>query len=158
MGEIAVRKAKASDIKGVAELALKLVKSHVKFDRLLYGLDPSAKKQYQAYFKKNLKKRNFILVVAESDQKLAGYALAGIEKRPPIYKTKKSCMLFDLFVEKRFRRKGASRQLFQKVLEFAKARKAKALQLKTDEKNSQAIKIYKKFGFKEHTKTMSMDV
>ncbi len=158
MPEITVRKARIEDAEKVAELALKLVKSHVGFDRLLYSLDAKAKKYYLGYFKKNLKKRNSLLAVAESNKKLVGYALAGIEKRPPIYKTKKQCMLFDLFVEKCFRGKGVSRQLFQKVLEFANARKVKALQLKTDEKNSQAIKVYKKFGFKERSKTMSMKV
>ena len=94
--------------------------------------------------------------MAEHEGEIAGYVLAAIENRPPVYSLKKRCMLHDLFVEKRFRGKGISRLLFNAFLDFAKSKGVKMLQVTVDERNERAIQVYRRFGFKEYDKTMAM--
>lgn len=152
--QVKIRKAKAGDISAVVELALKLMKSHLKFDSFYYKLGKNATQEYAKYFKRIVRSKNWLLVVAEQDNTLLGYALATIAKRPTIYKLKKMCEFHDLFLEKKFRGKGISKKLFGEVKKFAKTKKIKLIRVRVDERNQRAIKAYKKFGFKEHDKNM----
>tara|TARA_Y100000310_G_C20688495_1_gene820678 strand:+ start:2660 stop:3130 length:471 start_codon:yes stop_codon:yes gene_type:complete len=153
---VTVRKARLTDVNALSELALRLIKSHTAYDGLFYKVSPTLKKEYLKYFNRAVRSKNWLLVLAEEGNEIAGYALAAIEKRPPVYSLQKRCMLHDLFVETRFRGKGVSRQLFKMVLAFAKSKKIKMLQVTVDERNNGAINVYGKFGFEYYDKTMAM--
>lgn len=156
--KICVRKARLSDVPRLVELALKLMKSHVKFDSFLYALNRKAGKKYKKFFKKKIKNKNCLLIVAETSAGIIGYAFAVIKKRPPIFKQTKMCFLHDIFVEKAFRGKGASTALFKEVKKFAVKKKIKIMQVRVDEKNKHAITVYKKFGYKECDKNMVLKI
>ena len=156
MARVFVREAKLQDVEELANMALKLVKTHSKYDKLLYGLSSTAKEEYIKYFRKNIHGSKQTLVLAETGCKIVGYALAGIEPRAPIYRLNKRCVVHDIFVVKGFRGKGLSRALFQKLLEFSKKKKIRLMQVIVDERNEKAIQIYKRFGFKDYDKTMSL--
>jgi len=153
---IKVRKARIGDIGFLADRAFELIKAHENYDEFFYAMTKSARQSYFSHFKKIIKNKAWLLVLAEADKEIAGYALAAIEKRPPIYKLDKRCALHDIFVDEKFRGMGVSRKLFDKVLEFARENKTKMLQVIVDERNHKAIEIYKKFGFAEYDKTMAI--
>ncbi|MFH1586769.1 MAG: GNAT family N-acetyltransferase [Candidatus Diapherotrites archaeon] len=156
--EIKMRRAKLSDIDAISELAVKLMNGHSKYDLFFYSLKKTAINEFRKYFRKNIKSRNWLVVIAESGGEIAAYALAAIERRSPIYRIGKRCVLHDIYVDDKIRGRGIGRNLFMEVVQFAKKKKIRLLQVKVDEKNKAAIKVYRKFGFKDYDKAMAMKI
>ena len=94
------------------------------------------------------------MLVADNSRKLVGYAIARIEKRPPIFKLKKRMLIIDVFVEKNYRHRGLGKEFVQKAIAFAKSKKIRIINLPVSEKNPKAIKLYKRMGFRDYDKTM----
>ncbi len=156
--EIKMRRAKLSDVNALSKLAVKLMKGHSKYDLFFYSLKKTAMNEFRKYFRNNIKSRNWLVTVVESGGEIAAYALAAVEKRSPIYRIEKRCVLHDLYVDDKIRGRGIARSLFKEVVQFAKKRKIRILQVKVDDKNKAAIKVYRRFGFRDYDKAMAMKI
>lgn len=152
---VSIRKATFKDVGQMARLAIRLIKSHQSYDSLVYEMDFEARECYEAYFKRSLRKKKFILLVAESEGKLVGYCLAAIENRPKIYLLKRRCFVHDLFLSEKYRKIGLGKKFLDIVSKFAFERNVKLLQLNVDCRNVEGIKFYKRQGFTEYEKVLS---
>jgi len=151
-----VRKARASDVDKLAELGLKLVKSHYKFDRKMYEMKKKSKSLFLPYFKKHVRSNDSLFQVAEENGKIMGYCLCFVEQWPPIYKRSKNCRLQDIYVLPGHRKKGLAGNMIENAIAFAKKKKCDSIAVKVNEQNKTAIRRYKKSGFKPNTKDMLM--
>lgn len=71
-----------------------------------------------------------------------------IERKPSFYIERKVCNLFQIFVEEEYRNKGVGTELIRTFIRWGKSRGTKTIKLQVYEKNTTAIKAYKKIGFR----------
>lgn len=69
---------------------------------------------------------------------------------PSLFKLKHASFINDLYVDRKYRRKGIGSRLLEEVIqEIKKDPKIEKIQLIADPTQAGAIKLYKKFGFKK---------
>ena len=108
------------------------------------------KKDLIKHCKEHIRKRNEVLLVAEDGDKIIGFLLGSIKKRPSIFKLKRIGHLDELYVNRRYRGKGISSKLKDEFFKWLKKKEIKYVNLDVITLNKKAIKIYKKWGFNDH--------
>jgi len=123
-----IRKAKLKDKKEISEL--------------YYQLYPKRKRKGIIPIEKFNAKT--ILLVAEENKEIAGFCWANFIN----HGFSKFCYIEELFVRKKSRNKRIGRSLVKSIMKIMKKLKVDALFVTTGRKNKNAIKLYKKLGFK----------
>ena len=146
---VTVRTAEARDLPAIAALAGMLVRQHHGFDAERFFLIPNVESGYAAFFGRELKSPETILLAAELDQRIVGYAYARLEARDWNSLLDACGALHDLFVSESARRRGVARQLLESVRERLRARGAPRLVLHTAARNAPARAFFAAQGFRE---------
>lgn len=145
---IAVRPMTKPDLEAVGRLAGMLVRLHTSFDpdRFIHLANPEA--GYARYFAGELKSRETVLLVAEKEGAVVGYAYARMEPRSYNDLLDAHGKLHDVFVEESARRSGAGEALVREVLAELTRRGAPRVVLSTAIQNEGAQALFKKLGFR----------
>lgn len=154
--ELTFRLLKASDIGQITALWKKLAREHELLEPKLYAPSAKAETAYRKFLKKRIRARSF-LIGCFKGMKLVGYAFGWIAKRPPAFKVSKAEYLNEIFVLKEERSKGLGKKLLKEFLKWCKKKKVKTVQLSVFTEK-EAVKFYKRMGFRELTKKMTMDI
>lgn len=145
-----IRKAKIEDVPRIAQMG-------VDFTRYLDSIDrhfvPSKnlKKLYVDYFRKNIYSSRSLLLVAVEGEKIFGFALAKIRKTPPMWGERPYGEITHMYLEKKYQRMGIADAFLSHVYKWFKEKKIKEVEITVLEKNKQARKAWKKYGFREYT-------
>ncbi|MEM5829753.1 MAG: GNAT family N-acetyltransferase [Candidatus Aenigmatarchaeota archaeon] len=158
--KVEVREAKKEDFKYILNLWKKNTDYHYKIDnkRYLSGREreEKLKKFLKEFFAKNRKNKKFL--VAVKDGKPIGCFFGTIYKSPNYLREKRMGELHLAFVEEKFRRKGIGKMLFEKLMKWFEKRKIRLVEVLVDSRNEIAISAYKKYGFSEVAKRMSLNL
>ena len=87
------------DLDRVSELAAKLVQYHHEIDPQRYLLQPRVREGYRWWLGQELEKPNVVLMVAEHESKIDGYAYARLEERDWMRLLDAHGKLHDVWVE-----------------------------------------------------------
>lgn len=145
---MSIRNFKKSDIPELKNLIGKMVEYH-------HQLDPYYKpfKEYRNFGEEMenwLSDKEMRILLAEDGGRLIGYIRAGMEDAPDYAAAKKIGIIYDVFVEKNYRRKGVAAKLFEEALNWFLIKKISHLELNVDVRNEEAIAFWKKLGFFEY--------
>lgn len=143
-----VRSMTEDDLEEVAALAGKLVRQHMAFDpqRFLQLVNPEA--GYARYFASELASEDVILIVAELEERVVGYAYARLEPRSYNELLDACGKLHDIYVDERARGAGVGESLLREVFARLAARKAPRVVLLTAVQNEAAQRLFAKVGFR----------
>jgi len=100
-----------------------------------------SKSKLKEEFMSILKSRNFVVLILECDDKVAGFMKIGL------YKKRTVSYLEDIYIKKEFRGKGCGDFFFKQFIIYSKNKKVKKMGLGTRVENIPAINLYKKYGF-----------
>ena len=114
----------------------------------------------QEQFGKWLDSPTHVLLIAEVDEEIAGYAFSWViqYRDHPTYRDFDSFYIDDICVLEKFRRKGIGRALIARCMEEAKRLGCKNVDLGVWSFNKKAIAFYESCGMKERTKRMEIDL
>jgi ribosomal protein S18 acetylase RimI-like enzyme len=146
---IIVRAATPRDLTEIGELAGELVRQHHGFDAARFMLIPNVEVGYARFFAGELSNSEAIILAAEDDGKIVGYAYARLEGRDWNALLDAHAALHDIFVAPDARRKGVARRLLAAVRERAQGKGAPRLVLHTASKNQSAREFFAALGFRE---------
>jgi ribosomal protein S18 acetylase RimI-like enzyme len=151
---ITIREAKIKDSIKITELAKEFMHYH---DETIIKNNPLMKpyldkrKDHSAIFRKflekNIRSRNAVVFIAESDGNAAGYSLNYIKNNIPIFKMEKIGYISDLFVKKEYRSKGISTRFKDAAMQWFKSKKIRYISLCVYNDNEFAHSVYKRWGF-----------
>lgn len=153
-----IRKAKLKDVPGIAMLWKAFWREH---DRAFTRGDPVFKTKkriddlYLKFVNRMIRSRKGQVFVADIDGKLIGHLIIEIMKLPPIFVHDKEAHVHEIYVEKRYRKKGIGAMLLAEADGWAKEKGIFSLGLTVNVKNRRAFSFYKEFGFNEHNLKMS---
>jgi ribosomal protein S18 acetylase RimI-like enzyme len=152
-----IRKATLEDI----ALLWSFEKEHRMYDKRLLSskfrlffsgnVDSREEAKWRDHLRKLLDDRNTLILIAEEDGKPLGYAMALIAKWDDEFgrleDSRRTGYISKLFVTKRARGRRISHLLLGSVLKWFKCNKISYVSLHVWSNNTQAIEMYRKFGF-----------
>ncbi|TSC81403.1 MAG: GNAT family N-acetyltransferase [Parcubacteria group bacterium Gr01-1014_19] len=142
-----IRTFKKSDLSDVLVLVKKIADHH-------HSLDPAYKavKAYsdlEGIVSSWLDDPETQVFLAEETAGIVGYIRVGVESAPDYSAEKRMGMIYDSFVEEKYRRQGIAGQLFEAALSWLKKKKVNFVELNVDFRNESAIALWRKLGFRE---------
>lgn len=143
-----IRPATKSDLPAVAKLAAKLVAQHHAFDPLRFFVPDHVEEGYAWWFGQELPRAEVVLLVAESDGAIVGYAYARLEDRDWNALLDACGALHDIYVEETHRRRGVATQLARAAIEALERKGVPRVVLHTAAPNVGAHAFFEKLGFR----------
>jgi ribosomal protein S18 acetylase RimI-like enzyme len=149
VAELIVRPATASDLPAIGKLAGELVRMHHGFDAQRFMLVDGVEAGYERYFRHELTEDEVVILTAEVDAEVAGYAYGRLEPRDWNSLVDAHGAIHDVFVDARMRRRGVARQLLIRMLETLAAKGAPRVLLHTATQNVAARRLFASLGFRQ---------
>lgn len=153
MKNIVVRYAKSSDYDRVEVLMKQVQQLHMEWRPDIYKMGATVLPR--DIYEKAVAEKNFL--VAEVDGKVVGLLFFYVYHRENDTSVTRDVLFVDsMAVHEDFRGQGIGRALFDYVKAMAAEKHIDALELSVNAKNTDAMAMYRKYGFSEKNITMEM--
>ena len=159
---VTIRPATQADLTAVGRLGALLVRVHHDFDpERFIPATPQTEQGYASFLRTQLDEPNVLILVAEQDGELLGYAYAGIEGIDYMSLRGPAGVLYDIVVGPAHRGGGVGRKLLDATVLAIKTRGVSQVVLSTAERNESAQRLFAHAGFRrtmvEMTRTLDGD-
>ena len=144
-----IRKAKLQDIEQITKYGIILLKQHSDLDPYFAPIE-TVDKVYRKFLEGCLNSENKLLLVAENNGKLMGYAAGEIQTRSPIFRISENGYINDVFVEEEFRELGIARKFLTELKNWFESKNIKHIELSILANNVIAKKTWATFGFEAY--------
>jgi ribosomal protein S18 acetylase RimI-like enzyme len=146
---VSLRPARPADLDAVGRLGALLVVEHHEFDpeRFIAPL-PNLEHRYGSFLVSQIERPGMIVLVAERDGEVVGYAYAGMEGSDYMALRGPAGVLYDLVVDPAHRRQGIGGKLLEAALADLAKLGAPRVLLFTAEKNHAAQALFAKGSFR----------
>jgi ribosomal protein S18 acetylase RimI-like enzyme len=154
-----IRRATSADLPSLGRLGALLVQEHHDFDalRFLAGSNQTPDR-YASFLGSQLDEPDVVLLVAENDTNVTGYAYAAIEGYDWMSLRGPAAVLHDLVVDPAHRGRGVGRLLLDATLSHLKSRGAPRVVLSTAERNESAQRLFEHMGFRRTMVEMTREL
>ena len=153
-----IRDATKRDIQFIVKLVRQMVDYHQMIDKYYKAYSNYDDRGIRDHYELLIKDRNTKIIIAEENKKVIGYFMGTIEKAPQYVNPKRTGVIFDAFIEKKYRKQGIGKKIFKELLEWFKKNKIKHIELTVDARNKIGIRAWKKFGFFDFRLKMRLDL
>jgi ribosomal protein S18 acetylase RimI-like enzyme len=157
MASLEIRRATEADLPAVAALARELVVQHHQKDPSRFFLPDKVEEGYAWWFRRELARREAVLLVAVNDGALGGYAYGTLEERNFNLLIDRHGAIHDVLVAAGGRRLGTGKRLLATMLEELEALGAPRVLLYTMVDNLAAQALFRRFGFRPTMLEMTRD-
>jgi GNAT superfamily N-acetyltransferase len=148
MKPIIIRKAATKDIPAISRLAVSLMRYHHAFDPT-YTLSADCVPAYRTFFRRCLKSRKSLLLIAEQDEKIVGYCLGQLLIRPAIFRVRKLGFLSDMFLLPAYRHRGIAGKFLDELYRWFSKHKVNRVELMVHVRNRTGMAAWHKHGFRD---------
>lgn len=153
MKDVLIRKATLDDVPQLMRLWKGLMAYHDRrygYGRGIFEYRPNKVAIYLKFLKKQLRRRNAAVFVAELDGKVVGDIMVQVNKLPRLFVHDKEAYIGEIVVDGRHRGKGIGTMLLKEGERWAKKKKMYSIALTVHTANQDALSVYRKSGFKGH--------
>lgn len=146
---VLIRPAAPPDLEALGRLGALLVRTHHGFDPDRFiAATPRTEHGYASFLGTQLDKPNILVLVAERDGEVVGYAYAGVEGNDWMALRGPAGVLYDIVVDSAHRGQGVGRELLDAALKALEAKGAPRVVLSTAERNEAAQRLFARAGFR----------
>lgn len=146
---ILIRPATRSDAPALGRLGALMVRTHHDFDpQRFVAAGPGTERGYGSWLASQTKEPDVIVLVAERDGEVVGYAYAGLEGHDYMALRGPAGALYDIIVDPAHRAHGIGRRLLDAAIAELKAKGAPRVVLSTAQRNEPAQRLFEKAGFR----------
>ncbi len=146
---IEIRRARPEDLAALGRLGALLVRTHHDFDPQRFIAEtPGTEHGYGSFLGGQLRNADAVILVAELDGAVVGYAYGGVEGHDWMALRGPAGVLNDVVVDPAHRRNGLGRALLDAMLAELEAKGAPRVVLSTAEKNEAAQRLFESAGFR----------
>ena len=153
-----VRPARPDDLPAVSRLAAELVRLHHRLDPPRFLLVEPVEDGYQWFFSREIHRNEALILVAEDEGRIIGYAYGTLEPRNWNDLLDACGKLNDLYVDPTARRQGAGRALTTAMLTALRARGAPRVVLLSAWGNPDAHAFFEAMGFRRTMLEMTAEL
>jgi ribosomal protein S18 acetylase RimI-like enzyme len=158
VGDILIRRAKRSELSAVARMAAALVREHHSLDSQRFMLVEPVEVGYREWLGKEITRRGAVILVAEQDLEIVGYAYGTLESRNWNDLLDECGKLHDVYVAESARRRGVARRLVMSMLLELKALGAPRVVLMSADGNRVAQAFFESLGFRRTMTEMTREL
>jgi ribosomal protein S18 acetylase RimI-like enzyme len=153
-----IRPATSADLPKIGRLGALLIEEHHGFDsrRFLAATDRTPE-HYASFIGTQLEEAGVVVLVADEDGDVVGYAYAAIEGTDYMSLRGPAGVVYDLVVDPGFRRRGVGRLLLEATIAHLRSRGAPRVVLSTAERNEPAQRLFARLGFRRTMIEMTKD-
>ncbi|HVZ89855.1 MAG TPA: GNAT family N-acetyltransferase [Polyangia bacterium] len=155
---LVVRPARREDLPAVSRLAAELVRLHHRMDAARFMLLEPLEQGYEWFFSQELDNKDALILVAEIEGRITGYAYGTLEPRDWNDLLDACGKLNDLYVDPTARRAGAGRALVTEMFAALRARGAPRVVLLSGWKNPDAHAFFESLGFRKTMVEMTAEL
>lgn len=156
---VTIRAAAPADLPAIGRLGALLVRTHHDFDRDRFiPATPQTEHGYASFLGSQLKVPNVLILVAEQEREVIGYAYAGVEGYNYMSLRGPAGVLHDLVVDAMHRGRGVGGMLLDAALAALKARGVPQVVLSTAEGNESAQRLFARAGFRRTMLEMTREL
>jgi len=148
MSQVDVRRALSSDIPAAAELAGRLARLHHDTDPGRFFLPERVVEGYTWWFERVVKDPEAVLLVANVERAVAGYAYGALGERDWNLLLDAHGAIHDVYVADDHRRQGIGEALLKAIIAELEALGAERIVLSTMPTNLPAQRLFGRFGFR----------
>ena len=146
---MSIRKATVDDVPALGRLGKLLVQSHYDFDpQRFIAPAPRTEEGYGAFLGSQLDDEDSIILVAERDGEVVGYAYGHVDGFDYMSLRGPAGVLEDILVDPAKRGQGIGSELLEAILSALKSRGAPRVVLSTAERNEVAQHLFARAGFR----------
>lgn len=146
---LSIRAATPADAPALGRLGALLVRTHHDFDpKRFMSANAGTERGYGAFLAGELEREGVVVLVAEPDGQVVGYAYAGIEGTDWMALRGPAGVVYDIVVDPERRRGGIGRRLLEATLAALVERGAPRVVLSTAERNETAQRLFASIGFR----------
>ncbi len=146
---IVVRPAAPADAPALGRLGSLLVSLHHELDPDRFiAASPHTEHAYAAFLHEELRRSDAVVLVAEQEGRVLGYAYAAVEGNNYMALRGPAGVLHDLMVDPARRREGIGRMLLEAVVAALAEHDAPRVVLSTAERNEAAQRLFASAGFR----------
>ena len=153
-----VRPARPDDLPAVSRLAAELVRLHHRLDPPRFLLVEPVEDGYQWFFSREIRREGALILVAEEEARIIGYAYGTLEPRNWNDLLDACGKLNDLYVDPTARRLGAGRALTTEMLAALRALGAPRVVLLSAWQNPGAHAFFESMGFRRTMLEMTAEL
>jgi ribosomal protein S18 acetylase RimI-like enzyme len=154
-----VRPAAPADLPTIGRLGALLVRLHHDFDPERFIAPTSRTEQsYASFLGSQLDDRNVVVLVAQRDGEVLGYAYGGVEDFDYMSLRGPAGVLYDIVVDPAHRQHGIGRMLLEAALTALAAQGAPRVVLSTAERNEVAQRLFARAGFRRTMVEMTREL
>lgn len=153
-----MRRAGDGDVAVMAAMAAELVRLHHGFDAERFFLPEEVESGYGWWFARELQNKDAVLLVAQSEEKVVGYAYGRVEERDWNQLLGRHAALHDVLVKPEARGSGAGRELVTMFCEIVKGLGVPRVVLHTAAKNTSAQEFFSSHGFRSTMIEMTLEL
>jgi ribosomal protein S18 acetylase RimI-like enzyme len=159
---VSIRSATRGDLQSIGRLGALLVRTHHELDpQRFIPATPQTAGGYASFLGTQLDEPSVVLLVAERDGEVIGYAYAGVEGMDWMALRGPAGALYDIVVDPAHRGVGVGRMLLDAAVAALEVKGAPRVVLSTAERNEAAQRLFARAGFRrtmiEMTREMSAD-
>ena len=154
-----IREARKKDLDEILKLDLNLLDYEAKIDTSLKSSNQKIKEFEKDFIIKKFNDKNARIFIAMFNFKIIGFCYGFVQKLDPNHRINPVGYLCSCYVKGKYRGRGIGEQLANKLINWFKSKRIKRVVLDVTKKNINAIKVWRKLGFKDHPwKRMCLDV
>lgn len=154
-----IRPAVFADLHAIGRLGALLVRIHHDFDAERFiPATPQTEHGYASFLGSQLDEPKIIVLAAEREGDVIGYAYAGVEGRDYMSLRGPAGVVYDIVVDPSHRGEGVGRALLDATLEELKARGSCQVVLSTAEQNVSAQRLFARAGFRRTMVEMTREL
>lgn len=141
-----VRKARAEDIRRIAEVWLNMMHEHEHFEKRL-RLTENAAEHYEMYLLFHVKNPESLMLVVEYNKQIVGYCLAYKCQNLPMFLPEEYVFISDIALLEAHKNKGLGSHLVDKMMEHYKKDGLSSVHLQVYYKNEKGKRFWRRKGF-----------
>lgn len=156
--DIVIRPATPADAPALGRLGALLVAVHHGFDpQRFISPGPGTERGYGEYLSSQINAPDMVVLVAEQDGEVVGYAYGGVEGVDWMALRGPAGALYDLVVDPAQRRRGVGRRLLDAAVAALMEKGAPRVVLSTADRNAGAQALFAEAGFRRTMVEMTFD-
>jgi ribosomal protein S18 acetylase RimI-like enzyme len=146
---LTIRTATEADVETLGQLGAWLVQVHYDFDRDRFiAPTPQTPSRYGGFLGGQLKRKDAIVLVADEDGAVVGYAYGALEGPDWLTLRGPAGVIYDLMVDPEHRRQGVGRRLLEEAITALQRLGAPQVMLETAAPNVAAQRLFTCAGFR----------
>lgn len=145
---VTIRPAAPTDLPTLGRMGAELARLHHAFDSARFMLPEGVESGYRQWFGKELRNQDAVIIVAEQDGEVVGYAYGRIEERDWNLLLDTCGGFHDLWVDASARRTGAGELLAEELMRRLLALGVPRVVLMVSPKNEAGQRLFAKLGWR----------